>query len=181
MFSKCWRFLIPAGGFFLLTALPSSAQEYPTPEQTGLNYSFTAGVAFLIGENLVNTTSPHVGVSWFGPADPDLGTNGAIGLTGDWILVTRNDDEQVSVVPVLLSYRQYGAIGGWRVFVNFGLGIIASTDAIPEMQLGSGAEFGWSGGLGVDITNNLFFQGRFIGGADPGDDGMAAVALGYRF
>jgi hypothetical protein len=180
MFLKSWRFVVPAGGVFILAVVPTFAQ-YPTPEQTGLDYSITVGAAFLTGKNVLKNTAPTVGVSWFGAVSEELGTSAAIGVTGDWILVQRLDNRNVSLVPVLLNYRQYGAIGGWRVFVNFGLGVLATTDAIPEMRLGSGATFGWSGGLGVDITSNLFFQGRFIGGQYPSDDGIAAVQLGYRF
>jgi hypothetical protein len=180
MLLKRMRVVVPAGGVFILAVMPSFAQ-YPTPEQQGQNYSITVGAVFLAGKNVIKNTAPTVGVSWFDSASDELGSNAAIGITGDWVLVERSDYKKVNLVPVLLNYRQYGAIGAWRVFVNLGLGVLATSDAIPEMRLGSGAAFGWSGGLGVDITRNLFFQGRFIGGKYPGDDGITAVQLGYRF
>jgi hypothetical protein len=179
MFPKLWRIAIPAGGLFI-AALSSTLAQYPIPEQAGLNYSITAGVAFLTGTDVFNNTAPTIGVSWYGAVSENLGDNSAIGLTGDWILVQRQDND-VNLVPVFLNYRRYGAIGGWRVFVTFGLGILATTDSIPEMELGNGAAFGWTGGLGVDITNNLFFHGRFIAGQHPGNDGIATAELGYRF
>ena len=33
----------------------------------------------------------------------------------------------------------------------------------------------------MDITNTLFVQYRFIGGSNPGQDGLNTVQLGYRF
>lgn len=155
--------------------------QFPTPEDLNYNYAINAGVLFPINNNVNMDNSFIVGVSWYGAADNDFGNNAALGLSGDWTVIERNDGENVNLVPLMLNYRQYGIIGGYRVFVNLGIGVIAATDDIPEMKIDDGTNFGWTGGLGVDLNNQVFAQFRFIGGRDPGEDGLATVELGYRF
>lgn len=178
---KGWLLAACAAGAALASADMAGAQLL-TPEEIGLNYAFVVGAAFSVNENLDNKGFVNLGVSWYGDTSADLGDNSAIGISGDWILVQRElDGKEVNLVPVLLNYKQYAPIGAWRVFVNFGIGILAATDDIPEMLLDEGANFGWSGGLGVDLSNHLFGQVRYIGGNNPGEDGVVSVQVGYRF
>jgi|GEM_PF-970668 len=154
---------------------------FPIPEDQGLNYTITMGAAIAVSSNINNSTSATVGVAWYGAGSENLGTMSALGLSGDWIAFQRNDGKDVQIVPVMFNYRRYGLISNYRVFVNLGVGILAVTDSIPEMKLSNGASFGWTGGLGIDLTNRFYGQARFIGGENPGDDGMVAIEFGYRF
>ncbi|MCE5200419.1 MAG: hypothetical protein ABFD54_01125 [Armatimonadota bacterium] len=166
----------------LVFALASAAAaQLIIPEQTGLEYSFFAGAAVSVNDTLNSESSPTVGISWYGPNDTRLGTGSAIGLSADWIGIKRNDGVTVNLVPVFFNYKQYGIAMGYRLFTNFGVGILATDDNILEMKLDNGANFGWTGGFGIDITNELFGQFRFIGGKNPGDDGLATFQIGYRF
>lgn len=169
---------------FLLTLIVGVSHAYdgmPSPEDMGLGYNITAGAAFSVTGNTDNTTSPILGVAWYGPLDPTGGDMAALGLSADWIGIKRNDGEKISLIPILLNYKRSGLVGQYRVFVNLGLGIQVATDDIPEMRLDDGASFAWTGGIGIDITNNVFAVAKFIGGQHPGEDGLASISLGYRF
>ncbi len=154
--------------------------QYGTPETMDLGYSISIGAAIATGENVSDPTTAIVTVGWYGAAGSEFGSDAAIGLTVDWTLID-NGDTDVHLVPVLLNYKRYGIIGSYRVFVNFGVGVIAASDDIPDRQIDDGANFGWTGGAGVDLSNNLYGQARYIGGENPSDDGMIAVQVGYRF
>ncbi len=180
MNSKGWLLAALAACMAAAAAGPANAQIM-TPEEAGYNYSVTLGAALMVGNNLNDDSSPMIGFSWYGPAGPAFGNNAVFGLSADWLRVNRNDGSDVQMIPLLFNYRQYGVISNYRVFVNFGVGILATTDPIPEMQLEDGANFGWTGGLGLDISNSLFLQARFIGSSNPGDDGLVSVQLGLRF
>jgi len=165
-----------------MLALGWASAQYPTPEKLGSNYTLSLGAAFPVSENMPDKqASVAVGLSWYGPADWELGDNVVLGLSADWIPVERIDGKSVNIVPLLFNYKQYGIIGSWRVFVNLGLGVIGASDNIPVMKIDNGAQFGWTAGAGFDISNSLSGQARFIGGNNPGDDGLAIVTLGYRF
>lgn len=153
----------------------------PTPEDMGLNYSITAGAAFSVNSNVNNNARPTIGVAWFGAAAPAFGDMAAFGLSADWIGIQRNDGKNVSLVPLMFTYKRSGIISAYRVFVELGLGIRVASDGIPEMRTGDGTSFGWTGGLGLDLTNAIFAQARFIGGQYPGQDGLVSMQLGYRF
>jgi hypothetical protein len=173
--------IVLAVGAVLLSALPASAQVIPTPEDMGLNYTFYAGASVLTNDKMNNTTSLMLGIAYYDSAGGMFGQYTTFGLTADWTPIERNDGTSVQYVPVLFNYRQYGFISSYRVFVNLGVGVIGTTDSINDMKLSSGANFGWSAGLGFDMTNSLNFQARFIGGQNPGDDGLVSIQLGYRF
>lgn len=153
----------------------------PTPEDMGLYYSITAGAAFSVNSNVKNGSRPTVGFSWFGPAEAAFGDMAAFGLSGDWVGLKTNDDRNVNLGFLTVNYKVSAVMSGYRVFVVMGLGIRYSTDSVPEMRIGQGTQFGWDGGIGIDFTNNLFGQARFLGGEHPGQDGMTAIELGYRF
>lgn len=168
----------------LAVVLASAACAYdamPTPEDMGLNYSVTAGVVSSVNSGVDNGTRPTGGFAWYGPADPAFGDMAAFGLSADWIGLQRNDGTDVSLAPVLFNYKQSGIISGYRVFVTLGLGIRYATDSIPEMKIGSGTSFAWEGGIGLDLTNQIFVHARFIAGENPGQDGLVATEVGYRF
>ncbi|MCL5103087.1 MAG: hypothetical protein M1133_03080 [Armatimonadetes bacterium] len=166
----------------LALAGPSIAQ-LGIPEDNGLNYSLTLGAAMPVSGSTNQEVSPIVGITWYDQAGEQFGRgNGAIGITAEWTLIRRKgDDKDVNFVPIMVSFKQYGTVGGWRLFTSLGVGILATTDSIPEMQIDDGANFGWTGGFGVDLTNNLYFQFKFIGGSNPSDDGLWSVGAGYRF
>ena len=164
-----------------LVAVPALGQTYPIPEDMGLNYSISFGASLLANGNMLHTRGPAIGFAFFDSAGEDFGQMAAFGLSADWTQIERSDGTNVQVVPLLFNYRQYAFISSYRVFANVGVGVLALSDSIAEMKLSSGVNFGWMGGLGFDVTNNLFVQARFIGGSDPGQDGMTFVQLGYRF
>ncbi|MHB9038707.1 MAG: hypothetical protein ACYC64_18835 [Armatimonadota bacterium] len=166
----------------LVLALSSAlCAQVMSPEELGLDYSITVGAAFSVNSEVHNSTSPTAGIAWYGPASEVFGENGAFGLSGDWIQIKTNFGNEVQLVPVMFNYKRYGNFGPYRIFTNLGIGVLAATDDIPEMLLDQGANFGWTGGFGIDITNQLFGQFRFIAGKNTGQDGLAAVQLGYRF
>jgi hypothetical protein len=122
-----------------------------------------------------------VNFSWYGTAESAFGDMSAFGLSADWVGLLRNDGKEVQLGLVCFNYKRSGIIGAYRVFVALGLGIRVTTDQVPEMLIGKGSQFAWNGGIGLDFTNSLFGQARFMGGQHPGDDGMSLVELGYRF
>lgn len=160
---------------------PTTQARFPIPEQLGLGYAINGGAAIALKSDLQRQASPMFGVSWFGPADSTFNNQAAIGLSIDWTPIERFDGKNVSYVPILFNYREYGDIGGYRVSVTLGVGVLGLSDDIPVMQLQKGASFGWSGGVGIDISNTLNGLFRFIGGENPGDDGLVTLQLGYRF
>ena len=174
-------------GFFaawLVFACACATRGYdtmPTPEDMGLNYSISAGATFSGNSKVNKGNSPTVNFSWYGPAESAFGDMAAFGLSGDWVGLQRNDGEKVQLGVLTLNYKKSGIISSYRVFVVVGLGIRFTTDAVPEMRIGKGTQFAWNGGIGLDLTNSLFAQARFIAGQYPGQDGMAAMELGYRF
>lgn len=169
----------------LAVALGSAGAAYdgmPTPEDMGLNYFFTAGAAIAVSSNVKNETSPTVGIGWYGPMnEANFGNMAALGLTGDWIGIERFDGENVNLIPILVNYKQSAMLSSYRVFVNLGVGIRYASDNIPEMRIEDGVSFCWTAGGGIDLTNRIFGNFRYIGGQYPGDDGVAAIELGYRF
>lgn len=157
-------------------------EAMPTPEDMELNYSFTAGAAVAVNSNVRNRDSVTIGVGWYGPMDENnFGSMAALGLTFDWIGIERADGDNVNLIPVLLNYKQSAILSSYRVFVNLGVGIRYASDYIPQMRIEDGASFCWTAGAGIDLTNRLYGNFRFIGGQNPGDDGVVALALGYRF
>ncbi len=169
-------------GLVLLSNGYAGAQEIPTPEGMGLGYAIYAGAAFPVNSLVKTKSMVNVGVSWYGPISNNVGgQNSALGLSVDWIPFTRSDGTQISLLPIMINYKAYAPLGGYRIFANFGAGVIGATASAPELDLSSNANFGWTGGFGVDITNNLFIQYRFIGGSNPGVDGLNSAQLGYRF
>jgi hypothetical protein len=153
----------------------------PTPEDMGLNYSISAGAAMSVNSKVNNGTRPTINFNWFGPAESAFGDNAAFGLSGDWIGLQRNDGQNVNLGLFTVNYKVSAILSSYRVFVVMGLGIRYSSDNVPEMRIGQGTQFGWDGGIGIDFTNNIFGQARFIAGQNPGQDGMTALELGYRF
>ncbi len=174
-------FLLAMGLTLVLGAAACAYDAMPTPEGMGLNYSVFAGVVSSVNSDVDNGTRPTAGFAWYGPAEPAFGDMAAFGLSADWIGLQRNDGKDVSLAPVLFNYKQSAIVGGYRVFVTLGLGIRYATDQIPEMKLGSGTSFAWEGGVGLDFTNQIFVHARFIAGENPGQDGLVATELGYRF
>jgi len=157
------------------------AQDMIIPEQMNLNYTITAGAVYAVNSHILNRAQPIVGIAWYGALNDEYGVNSALGLSADYIPLKRNDDKTVSLIPMMLNYRVYGYASGYRLFTTLGAGVMASTDKIPEMQLKNGMNFCWTAGFGIDITNQFYGQFKFIGSANPSDDGLAGVELGYRF
>lgn len=179
METKRWLAGMVVVGLSLLTASCSFAQIL-APEDMGLNYSITAGVAFPLTSDVQSSSAPILGVGWYGNAGSGSPT-AQIGLTVDWIPIDRADGKSVSLVPVQLNYKMYNHVSGYRVFTNIGVGVIAASDNVAPMSLDNGVNFGWNVSIGVDLTNKVFAQARFIAGSDPSNDGLGAVQLGYRF
>ena len=183
---KGWLLLALTAGL-LIMVVPAMAQYdtpgnfFPIPEDYDLNYSLQVGNAFLVGNNVENDSRIIVGVSWFGPTGWRNCDMTALGISGDWIPVRRNDGTDVNLIPVMINYRKYGIMSPYRIFITLGAGILYTTDSITEMNLEKGSNFGWTGGIGIDLSNNLFGNFRFIGGKNPADDGIVSLQLGYRF
>lgn len=159
-----------------------SYEQMPTPEDMGLCYSLSAGFVSSVNSHVNNPQRPTVSFAWYGPAnEAPFGDMAAFGLSADWVGIQRNDGKDVNLALTAFNYKQSAIIGAYRVFVTVGVGIRFSSENIPEMRINDGSTFGWTGGVGLDFTNQFFGQARFLGGEHPGQDGLAAVELGYRF
>lgn len=181
MKTKKWLIGILVAGLSLVMASCSFAQVL-APEDMGLNYSFTAGAAFPVNSDVADSAVPLLGIAWYGSAGArDNFGNAQIGLSVEWTQITRNDGGSVNLFPVLFNYKAYTNLGGYRVFTNIGIGAIGADDNIASMQVENGINFGWTIGAGVDLSNKLFGQFKFLASDSPGDDGLTAVQIGYRF
>lgn len=151
------------------------------PERMGMNYSVSAGVVIPVG-NLGVDAAPTVSFDWYGPAGEPFSINGCVGLSGEWVEVKRRNGECVQLAPVFLNYRQYWRWGCYNwFFVTLGAGTIIASQPITEMELTSWFNFGWTGGIGINFSDNWYGQARFIGGEDPSQDGWVTVSIGYRW
>ncbi len=179
---KVWLFYVLIAAFALLPVC-LGAEEILIPENTGTGYSFTAGVMFAINNTDLpnNTARPLIGLAWYGQAGEIFGDNCAIGLSAEWMNVERPKGDMINLLPLLLNVKFYGAASGWRLSATLGAGVLISSDDVPEMELSEGGNFGWTGKLGIDFTNEFFAQANFIASSNPSKDGFAGVQLGYRF
>lgn len=175
--------LLTIGLLFISAVAGLTYDAMPTPEDMGFNYSFTAGAAIPVKNHATKDNAfVTAGVAWYGPMnEANFGDMAALGLSGDWIGIQRFDGTNVSLVPILLNYKQSAILSSYRVFVNLGVGIRFASDNLPELRITSGSSFCWTAGAGIDLTNRLYGNFRFIGGQNPSDDGLAAIELGYRF
>ncbi|MCE5313443.1 MAG: hypothetical protein ABFD49_02435 [Armatimonadota bacterium] len=175
-----WLYWVFCAVLLVVFAGASCAQVI-SPEELGFEYQLTLGAAFSVNADVDNKSSFTAGIAWYGPASEVFGENGAFGLSADVIVIKTNDDENVSLVPVMFNYKRYGNFGPYRIFAFVGGGVQVATDDIPEMRIDDGVNFGWTGGFGIDLTDQLFGQFKFFGGKYPGEDGMSSIQLGYRF
>ena len=141
-----------------------------TPEGTGLGYAINAGAAFPVNSRANTDSMVTVGVSWYGPVSGDVrGQNSAIGLTADWMPYTRLiDGKQVESGSGNGHYKAYAPLGGYRIFANFGVGVIGATDAAPELDITDGANFGWTGGFRVEYYERAVRPVSVHRGQQPG-------------
>lgn len=151
------------------------------PEDTGRNYSMSAGLAFPTSSSSARSSSVIVGIKWFGAAGAKLGETAVFGLGVDWMPVRAVSGDDVSVVPVLFNYGRYSTLGERRLFLYGGVGIIAADADIPELRIEDGVQFGWNVGGHLEINDRFQAGLRFIAGSHPGDDGFFVTELGYRF
>jgi|YNPNPStandDraft_1061719.scaffolds.fasta_scaffold03053_12 hypothetical protein len=177
--TRCYVLVLAA--LAIMVTCGGAHAQLGAPEDIGLNYSITVGAAFPVNSNTAREVSPMLGVSWYGTTQSELGKEALLGLSGDWTVIRTLSGRDVNVVPIMLNYKQYGFGGSYRIFVNLGIGVIATTDSIPEMDLENGANLGWTASAGLDLNNKTFARARFIASDNPGDDGLAIVELGYRF
>jgi len=174
------RGLLAAGLAVVLCVGLGSAccAQYGTTLKSGLGYSIDAGALFPLGDGVDGRGI--LTASWYGPVSEDVGRETAYGLSVEWTSVDRLGTD-VDIYPVFLNYRQHGMPAGPNSFVTLGLGVVNAIDEVPEMELDDGLNFAWTAGIGMDFGQKYQAQVRFIGGDDPGDDGMFAVQVGYRF
>lgn len=99
----------------------------------------------------------------------------------DYIPISTLTTGDESIVPFLIGYRKYGIIPPMRVFFGIGVGARWASEDIPELEIDEGFDFAWSASIGFNFTPDFLGQIRFIGGNNPGDDGIFTVELGYRF
>jgi len=139
------------------------------------------GAAFLMGDTQ-DDTELIAGIEYAMPAEGLLGgAGGAITISVDYLPISQAGDT-VSLFPVLVNYKKQNLLGEkYRIFGGLGAGIYYATDPITGMDLEDGVSFAWNVIAGVDLSRDLFFQARYIAGSNPGDDGMIATELGYRF
>jgi hypothetical protein len=179
--------LLAAGLAVTLSGPGQAYDAMPTPEDMGLNYTIAVGAAIPITNvNLPNSEFPDIELAWYGAAEENnFGSMAAFGLSADWIGIKRNDvngnNRNVNLIPLLFNYKQSAIISSYRVFVNLGVGMWFSSADIPELRRNSGSSFAWTAGVGLDITNRIYGNFRFLAGQNPGDDGLASIQLGYRF
>lgn len=151
------------------------------PEDTGRNYSMSAGLAFPISSSSARSSSAIVGIKWYGAAGGKLGETAVFGLSVDWMPVRAVSGDDVNVLPVLFNYGRYSMLGERRMFLYGGVGIIAADGDLPELCIEDGAQFGWQVGGNVEINDRVQAGVRFIAGSHPADDGFFVAELGYRF
>jgi hypothetical protein len=125
-----------------------------------------------------------VGVGYQMPFSADIiGNNALLTLSADYYPVDvddNGDDDTVSVIPVLVGLRWYRPYAGFPMFFGLGVGARFATDDIDELDIDT-VNFAWNAELGMDISPTFFGRLRFIGGVNPGEDGIFSIELGYRF
>jgi len=169
----------------LAAALGASAQAqlYPTGQLGGeveKLWNIHGGASFMLGDT-DDSVEPIVGIEYARPAGAAAGAGGALSLSADYVPVTEKGDTK-SLVPILLNYKKTSAAGARHsLFGGIGVGAFWASDDIKAMDIDSGLNFAWDVILGVNLSSDLFTQARFIAGSKPGDDGMIAAELGYRF
>jgi len=150
------------------------------PEQQGFNYSIYVGVAYPTGL-LKNEGRFLIGMDWYGPSDFPFNANSAVGVSMEWSQLQTDRGRDFDWIPVLANWRQYFKWGAARPFVTLGAGVIVTDIAAHYVGWIDGINFGWTGGIGLSLSNTIYLQGRFIGGKNPSDSGVVAVDFGYRF
>jgi hypothetical protein len=163
----------------LLTAGAAQGQYgyYTTgPEERA--WDIHAGIGWLTGETGDDTTW-IAGLTYQWP----IGDPGRDYLTFgvDYYPVDTLTTGTESVVPMLLGYRRYGQMAAYRVYFGAGIGARWASEDIPELQIDEDFEFEWGLNAGINFTPDFFGQLRYLAGSNPGDDGIIALEIGYRF
>lgn len=169
----------------LIVGTAANAQyDEPTFDVTQPRWNVHIGAAFPMG-NAANTAEFIVGLGYETPVDEE-GT--WLGLSLDYIPVTTfgdeffdDDDDTVSLVPLLLYVKGMGILNDYRVWGALGVGTSWASDDIPELRIDDGFNFAWTAQLGIDFTPQFFGQTRYIAGSTPGDDAFLTAELGWRF
>jgi hypothetical protein len=158
------------------------AQYDDADNQQGTDrWSFHAGAGWLSG-NIEETSTWIVGAELESSIGGIGSTNtDCITLSADYYPIKTDTEGNKAIVPLLIGYRKYGVIGGYKAYFGLGAGGRYSSARIPELRIGKGVRFGWQLNTGVMLTPNIFLQARYLAGQHPKDDGMVAAELGYKF
>jgi len=177
--------ILPAALFaaFAFTGAAPAQYDYYRSDEAAKTWSVHAGAAFFRNRPaLKDRTNLIVGVEGERPVGAaGAGSEGRVTLSADYIPLRTVAEGTVSIVPVLIGYKAYTPMGGYRAFFGASIGTRWAGDDVPALRIRKGFRFGWGGGAGVNISPDLLAQVRFLAGEHPSDDGAWTVELGYRF
>lgn len=163
------------------TAHAQYYDSYYETEKDSKPFSVHLGAGFLSG----NTQADTVFIGGFDYQIPltvsNTNNNNYFVMGVDYMPIGTFNNGTVSVIPIQLSVRSYGVMGGYRGYFQAGAGIRVASDDIPELRISSGAQFEWNAAIGVNITRSFFTQVRYLAGSNPSNDGVTCLELGYRF
>jgi hypothetical protein len=139
------------------------------------------GVAFLAGDSADDSTY-IIGLNYQWPLGSyEGGSQSWMAITADVIPIETLTTGDEQLVSFLINYKRYAAVSGTRVYTMLGAGARWASGNIPELEIQEDFDFGWGVRVGLDFDQSMFVQGGFLGGPNPGDDGMWTVEIGVRF
>ncbi|MBI2844382.1 MAG: hypothetical protein HYX78_13370 [Armatimonadetes bacterium] len=163
-----------------VTAAQAQFDYYDVYDQPS-RWNIHAGIGFLSGD-IDEDTTWVVGVEHERPLGGEVDrTDSFLTLGVDWMPIDTNTTGTESVVPILIGYRRYTALGARRVYFGIAAGTRWASEDIPELDIKDGFEFEWGLNTGINFTPEFFGQLRYLAGSEPSDDGVFTIELGYRF
>lgn len=163
-----------------LISSAASAQLYIDPWSKKSSLDVRVGVAFLSGDTEDDTTY-IVGIQHQSKLGDPVTSDQFLTFGVDWIPISTLTEGTVDTIPALIGYKKYGVVWSTRAYTHIAAGVRWSSDEITELEIEDGFNFAWSIAIGIEPYTDLFGQLRFIGGENPGDDGVFTIEFGTRF
>jgi hypothetical protein len=188
---KCQLLLLLLIVVLVAVAVPSAARygddEYYYPDNIP-HANLRAGAFFPSGDT-IDSSEFFAGVEYEYPISRlSRGALGHLTLTLDYTEITSRRvinsiivQENVSLIPLLLNYKRRTISQDIPLYFTVGLGMYIADEPIPEMQLDNGASFAWQIMFGTEFDSGVFLEARYLAGTSPGDDGLAALTLGFHY